>query len=161
MIEKTNEQQPTRLAAVVGSFDPFTVGHHDLVERALNVFGRVVIGVVGDNVNKPGLTPATERAEAIRRVFNGDNRVKVQVYQGLAIDFCMAEGACCIVKGVRSVRDYEYELEQADINRELSQGRVETLLLPARPGLAHVSSSLVRELRHFGLSAEQFIVQSS
>ena len=139
-----------RKAVIVGSFDPFTVGHQDLVARTLQVFDAVVIGVVGDNVHKPGLAPAQERAASIQRVFSGTTRVEVKVYQGLAVDFCLAEGGCCLVKGVRSAKDYEYELEQADINRELTHGRVETLLLPARPGLAHVSSSMVRELRHFG-----------
>jgi len=139
-----------RKAVVVGSFDPFTVGHQDLVARALQVFDAVVVGVVGDNVHKPGLTPARQRVDDIRRVFAGDGRVEVKEFLGLAVDFCMREGGCCLVKGVRSAKDYEYELEQADINRELSRGLVETLLLPARPGLAHVSSSMVRELRHFG-----------
>lgn len=139
-----------RKAVIVGSFDPFTVGHQDLVERALQVFGNVTIGVVGDNVHKPELTPAAERVAAIRQVFADDARVEVKPYHGLAVDFCLEEGGCCLVKGVRSAKDYEYELEQADINRELTQGKVETLLLPARPGLAHVSSSMVRELRHFG-----------
>jgi len=139
-----------RRAVIVGSFDPFTVGHHDMVERTLGIFDQVVIGVVGDNVNKPGLSPASERVAAIRRVYADEQRVTVATYHGLAVDFCLEQGGCCLVKGVRSVRDYEYELEQADINRSLTQGRVETLLLPARPCLAHVSSSMVRELRHFG-----------
>lgn len=139
-----------RRAVIVGSFNPFTVGHHDMVERTLSIFGEVVIGVVGDNVNKPDLTPAADRVATIEAIYADDRRVTVKEYQGLAVDFCLQEGGCCIVKGVRSVRDYEYELEQADINRELTHGQVETLLLPARPGLAHVSSSMVRELRHFG-----------
>ena len=139
-----------RKAVIVGSFDPFTVGHLNLVERTLRVFDAVLVCVVGYNVHKPNLTPASERVEAIRSIFPDDTRVEVKPYQGLAVDFCLQEGGCCLVKGVRSAKDYEYELEQADINRELTQGQVETLLLPALPGLAHVSSSMVRELRHFG-----------
>ena len=139
-----------RTGVFVGSFNPFTIGHDSIVRRALPLFDRLVIGVVGDNVNKPDLTPAADRVAAIEAIYADDRRVTVKEYQGLAVDFCLQEGGCCIVKGVRSVRDYEYELEQADINRELTHGQVETLLLPARPGLAHVSSSMVRELRHFG-----------
>ena len=102
-----------------GSFDPFTVGHHSIVTRALPLFDRLIIGVVGDQVHKPGLTPAAQRMEAIRSLYEDEPRIDVKPYFGLAARFAKAEDAHYIIKGVRSVKDFEYEREQADINRQL------------------------------------------
>ena len=135
-------------AVFTGSFDPFTIGHDDIVRRSLCLFGRIVIGVVGDNVHK-NLTPAVERAEAIALLYANEPSVEVKIYNGLAVDFAKEEGAAAIIKGVRSVKDYEYEREQAEANRHIGDG-IDTVFLPADPALAHISSSLVRELEHFG-----------
>jgi len=134
----------------VGSFDPFTIGHDNIVRRALPLFDHLVIGVVGDNVQKPYIQPAEERIKAIERLYADEPTVSVKSYYGLAIDFAKAENAHFIVKGVRSVKDFEYEREMADINRQLSHGEVETILFYADPQLSSVSSSMVRELAHFG-----------
>ncbi len=142
----------------MGTFDPFTIGHDSIVRRALPLFDRIVIGVVGDNVHKPDMTAADERVAAIRHLYAKEPRVEVKVFHGLAVDFAQAEGARYIIKGVRTVKDFEYEREQADINRQLSG--VETLLLLAEPHLSAVSSSLVRELRHFGRDVSIFLPQS-
>ncbi len=141
----------------VGSFNPFTVGHDNIVRRALPLFDRLVIGVVGDNVQKPGLVPAQQRMQAISQLYAGETRIEVKPYYGLAVDFARQEGARFIVKGVRSVKDFEYEREQADINRQISQGQVETILLFADAQLASVSSSVVRELQHFGVDVKPFL----
>jgi len=141
----------------VGSFNPFTVGHDNIVVRALPLFDRLVIGVVGDQVHKPGMPSAEERMKAIRELYKDEPRIEVKPYYGLAVDFARQEGAHYIVKGVRSVKDFEYEREQADINRQISGGDVETLLLYAEPQLASVSSSMVRELQHFGLDVSPFL----
>ena len=141
----------------VGSFNPFTVGHDSVVTRALPLFDRLVIGVVGQQVNKPGQPSAEERAESIRRIYANDPRIEVKPYYGLAVDFARAEGARFIVKGVRSVKDFEYEREQADINRLLSNGEIDTILLYAEPHLASISSSMVRELQHYGQDVTQFL----
>ena len=132
----------------VGSFNPFTVGHDSIVTRALPLFGRLVIGVVGDQVHKPDMPSAEERIKAIADIYANEPRIEVKPYYGLAVDFAKAEGAHYIVKGVRSVKDFEYEREQADINRQISG--IETVLLFAEPQYASVSSSVIRELRHFG-----------
>lgn len=145
-----------RTGLYTGTFDPFTVGHADIVRRALPLFDRLVIGV-GVNGRKQTETTAGERVEAIRRLYAAEPRVEVRAYAGLTVDLAREVGAHYIVRGVRSMRDYEYELEQADANRHL--GNVETLLLPATPGLAHVSSSMVRELRHFGRDVNEFLPQ--
>lgn len=139
----------------VGSFDPFTVGHDSIVTRALGLFDRLVIGVVGDQVHKPDMAPATERMKAIQELYADEARIEVKPYYGLAVDFAREQGAQYIVKGVRSVKDFEYEREQADINRQISG--IETVLLFAEPRYASVSSSVVRELRHFGRDVEEFL----
>lgn len=139
----------------MGSFDPFTIGHDSIVRRALPLFDRLVIGVVGDNVHKPDMRPAEERMQAIKALYEGDSRIKVKTYHGLAMDFAKAENARFIVKGVRSVSDFEYEQWQADFNRKL--GGIETILLYTEPELASVSSSALRELSHFGVDVSEYL----
>ena len=141
----------------VGSFAPFTIGHDSIVRRALPLFDRLVIGVVGDNVQKPYMRPAEERMKAIRDLYADKPGIEVKTYYGLAVDFARAEKAHFIVKGVRSAKDFEYEREQADINRMITGGQVETLLLYAEPHLSSISSSMVRELMHFGQDVSQFL----
>lgn len=141
----------------VGSFNPFTIGHHSIVTRALPLFDRLVIGVVGDQVNKPDMPTAEERMASIKALYQDESRIEVKPYYGLAIDFARQEGAHFIIKGVRSVKDFEYEREQADINRQISGGTVETLLLFAEPQLSAISSSMVRELQHFGVNVSEFM----
>ena len=139
----------------VGSFNPFTVGHDSIVTRALPLFDRLVIGVVGDQVHKPDMPTAEERIRAIAELYRDEPRIEVKAYYGLAVDFAKSEGARFIVKGVRSVKDFEYEREQADINRQLSG--IETILLYAEPQYASISSSMVRELQHFGVEVSAFL----
>ena len=139
----------------VGSFDPFTVGHDSIVTRALGLFDRLVIGVVGDQVHKPNMAPATERMRAIQELYADEPRIAVKPYYGLAVDFAKEQGAYYIIKGVRSVKDFEYEREQADINRQISG--IETVLLFAEPQYASVSSSMVRELQHFGRNVSEYL----
>ena len=152
-----NAMNIKRTGVFVGSFNPFTVGHDSIVTRALPLFDRLVIGVVGDQVNKPGLPSAEERMQAIRAIYQNEPRIEVKSYYGLAVDFARQEGARFIVKGVRSVKDFEYEREQADINRQITQGEIETILLYAEPQYASVSSTMVRELRHFGVDVSPYL----
>ena len=144
-----------RTGVFVGSFNPFTIGHDSIVRRALPLFDRLVIGVVGDNVHKPDMPPAMERMEVIRRLYSDEARIEVKPYHGLAMDFAKAEGAQYIIKGVRSVSDFEYEQWQADFNRRL--GGIETILLYTEPELSSVSSSALRELQHFGVDIIPFL----
>lgn len=139
----------------VGSFDPFTIGHDSIVRRALGLFDRLVIGVVGDQVHKPNMQPAEQRMQAIRQLYADEPKIEVKPYYGLAVDFAKEQGALYIIKGVRSVKDFEYEREQADVNRQISG--IETVLLFAEPRYASVSSSVVRELQHFGRDVSEFL----
>ena len=142
----------------VGTFDPFTIGHDSIVRRALPLFDRLVIGVVGDNVNKPNMRPVEERMSAIEKLYKNQPAIEVKPYFGLAMDFAREQGAKFIVKGVRSVADFEYEQQQADLNRRL--GGIETVLLYTEPELASVSSSAVRELAHFGVDVSGFLPEN-
>jgi len=150
-----NPMSQIRTGVFVGSFNPFTIGHDNIVRRSLPLFDRLVIGVVGDQVHKPDLPSAEERIKAIAELYADEPNIEVKPYYGLAVDFARAENARFIVKGVRSVKDFEYEREQADINRQLSG--IETILLFAEPQLSSISSTMVRELEHFGVDVTQFL----
>ena len=141
----------------VGSFNPFTIGHDSIVRRALPLFDRLVIGVVGDQVHKPDLPSAEERIKVISSLYREVPAIEVKPYYGLAVDFAKAEKAHFIVKGVRSAKDFEYEREQADINRQLSG--VETVLFFSEPQFSSISSTMVRELQHFGVDVSEFLPQ--
>lgn len=144
-----------RTGIFVGSFNPYTIGHDSIVRRALPLFDRLVIGVVGDNVHKPDMPTAEDRMQVIRELYADEARIEVKPYHGLAMDFAKAEKAQFIVKGVRTISDFEYEQWQADFNRKL--GGIETILLYTEPELASVSSSAVRELQHFGVDVSDYL----
>ena len=148
-----------RTGIFVGSFNPFTVGHDSIVRRALPLFDRLVIGVVGDNVHKPDMPSAEDRMKVIRDLYSEEKNIEVKPYYGLAMDFAKTEGAQFIVKGVRSVSDFEYEQWQADFNRKL--GGIETILLYTEPELASISSSALRELSHFGVDVSPYLPKKS
>ena len=137
-----------------GSFDPFTIGHADLVKRALQIFDEIVIAI-GVNEQKPGWIPVEERMRTIRDLYKDEPRVRVEKYSGLTADFAHSIGASAILRGVRSIKDFEYEQQIADVNRQLTG--IDTLLLFASPSLAAVSSTVVRELAHFGHDITPFL----
>ena len=137
-----------------GSFDPFTKGHADILERGLKLFDEIYIAV-GHNPQKPGWMPVEMRKDAIKAVYKDNLRVHVADYTTLTADFAKEIGAEFILRGVRTAKDYEYELQMADVNRQLTG--VETVVLFAEPKLASLSSSIVRELDHFGHDVEDFL----
>lgn len=143
-----------RTGIFVGSFDPFTIGHDSIVRRALPLFDHLVIGV-GVNEGKHYQQSAEERVAAIRSLYEGVEGISVEQYDDLTVDFARRHGAAFIVKGVRSIRDFESEREQAEVNRMLTG--VETILLFSLPGMDSVSSSVVRELTHFGKDCSQLL----
>lgn len=137
-----------------GSFDPFTIGHDDIVRRILPLFDKIVIGI-GVNERKKYMFTAEERKAQISRLYAAESKIEVKTYSDLTVDFARRENASFIIKGVRSVKDFEYEREQADINRQLSG--IETLLLYSDPRYSAVSSSMVREVMHFGRDVSEFL----
>ena len=143
-------------AIFTGSFDPFTIGHYDIVSRALPLFSRIVIGV-GVNERKQYMQSAEQRCATIASIYADEPKIEVKSYSDLTVDFARREGAIYILKGVRSVKDFEYEREQADINRQLSG--IDTLLLYSDPRYSSISSSMVRELIHFGQDVSRYLPQ--
>ncbi|MDE5986046.1 MAG: pantetheine-phosphate adenylyltransferase [Prevotella sp.] len=144
-----------RTAIFTGTFNPFTIGHADIVERALNIFDKVVIGI-GYNPAKEGTASVEERVEQIKSVYDGNGRVEVEAYMDMAADLAARHNAVAVVKGVRSVADYEYERNQAEYNRLLGDG-LETVLFFSRPELSALSSSGVRTLQMFGKDTSKFL----
>lgn len=138
----------------VGSFDPFTIGHDHIVKRALPLFDRIIIGV-GVNERKQYMQSAEIRKQKIQKLYKNEKKITVKTYSDLTVDFAHREMADYIIKGVRSVKDFEYEREQADVNRRL--GNIDTLLFLAETGMESISSSLVRELVHFGKDVREFL----
>lgn len=145
-------------ALFTGTFDPFTVGHRDIVRRTLLLADEVLIGVAESRL-KGTAQSMQMRVEAIARLYRSEERVRVCGFSDLTIDLAKREKIDFIVRGLRSVRDYEYELAQADYNR--AYGGVETVFLPTLPELAMVSSSLVKELQHFGKDVTPFLPADS
>lgn len=137
-----------------GSFDPFTLGHHSIVKRTLAFMDEVIVGI-GINEGKQCLLPVEKRVEMIRKLYADEPRVKVMAYSGLTVDFAQEQGAQFIVRGIRSVKDFEYEEGIADINKKLNG--IETVFLFSEPELASVSSSVVRELLHYGKDISMFL----
>lgn len=144
-----------RTALFAGSFDPFTIGHKDIADRSLQLFDRLVIAI-GVNQAKKGWMPADERVRSIAKLYADNTRVEVTQFSDLTVRFARQIGARWLVRGVRTSADFEFERNLADANL-LIDPEIETILLPARPDLAVVSSSLVRELAAFGAPYEQFL----
>ena len=143
-----------RIAIFPGSFDPFTIGHASIVRRGFEMFDKIVIGV-GYNTNKRSFLTPEERVEAIEKVYASEARVKVVAYADLTADLARREQAGFVLRGIRSVKDFEYERDIASINNRLSG--VETVLLFTEPHYADISSTIVRELLAFGKDVSEFL----
>lgn len=136
-----------KIALFAGTFDPYTLGHHSVVQRALAIFDKVVVAV-GKNMSKYSKLTIEEHLAAIERVYASEPRVQVAHYEGLTVDYARKIGATALLRGVRSVKDFEYERELADIN--LRVGGIETVILFSAPEYSSISSSVVRELASYG-----------
>jgi pantetheine-phosphate adenylyltransferase len=147
-------KSPKRIALFPGTFDPFTVGHESLVRRGLTLVDEMVIAI-GVNDNKQSYFPLDKRLQMIRDLYQPEPRVRVESYNTLTVDFAREVGADFILRGIRTVADFEYEKTIAHMNRTLSG--IETILLFTEPTHAHISSSLVRELMRYGRDVSSFI----
>jgi pantetheine-phosphate adenylyltransferase len=136
-----------RRAVCPGSFDPVTNGHVDVINRAAALYDELVVAVLV-NPGKAGFFPVEERMELLREAVAHLPNVRVDSFQGLLVDYCGANDIPVIIKGLRAVSDFEYELQMAQMNRELAA--VETLFVPTAPQVGHLSSSLVKQVATFG-----------
>ena len=149
---------PSPLVAIYpGSFDPITKGHEDIVRRCANIADTVIVAVAQQATHaKQGLFPVAERVELIEQIFGGDERVRVESFHGLLVDFARREGARFVVRGLRAVSDFEYELQMAQMNRELYP-ELETVFLAPDVEFSFLSSSLVREISKLGGDVSKFV----
>ena len=141
-------------AFYAGSFDPFTIGHLSIANRALLMFGELIIGI-GYNEKKRNEFTIEQRIQHIKKIFSGNPAVTVFAYEGLTAEIAKENGAGVLVRGVRNAIDFEKEKELADINLEVFG--MPTVMIPSEPSLSYVSSSMVRELKHFGNDVSSFL----
>jgi len=149
------ESRAVTTALFPGSFDPVTLGHLDVVRRGLVLFERVVVAV-GERVEKSALFTQEERVALFREAVRGLAGVVVEPFSGLVVEFARARGAKCLLRGLRSVADFEYERQMAQTNRILAP-EVESVFLMPSPQIAFVSSSLIKEVVASGGSVEPFV----
>ena len=144
-----------RIALFPGTFDPITIGHLDIINRALPLFDKLVIGI-GRNINKVPMFSEEQRLGWIREIFKDDPKVSAVVYEGLTVSACQQVGAQFILRGIRYVNDFEYEKAIADMNRSLDQN-IETVFLTCLPQYTSVASTLVRDVLKNGGDVMQFL----
>lgn len=145
-----------RRAIFPGTFDPFTVGHQSLVDRALTLVDEIVISI-GVNLTKKTYFSLEERVASIEQFYRNEPRVQVMLYDSLTVDFAKRIDARFILRGIRTMSDFEYEKHMADVNRELTG--IETFILFTEPEYTHISSSIVRELLQYGKDISRFVPQ--
>jgi pantetheine-phosphate adenylyltransferase len=143
-----------RIAIFPGTFDPFTRGHESVVTRALDLFDELIIAI-GINEAKRPLFTADERVGMIAKLYADNPRIRVEAYSDLTVDFAKRHGARYILRGIRSVGDFEYEKTIADVNRVLTG--VETVVLFTEAEFGHISSTIARELMRFGKDVSDFL----
>ena len=144
-----------RIAVYPGTFDPVTNGHIDLIRRGLTMFDRVIVAV-GINPGKCPLFSFEERLQMMKEVLQGMENVEVAGFEGLLVDFARESGACAVLRGLRAVSDFEYELQRAIMNRKLDRS-IETVFLMTGFRWIYISSTIVKEAARFGGSLEGLV----
>lgn len=148
------------IAVYAGTFDPITYGHLDIIKRSLKLCDQLIIAI-GSNSSKKTMFGNIERIKMIDRALQGtplfiENTVKVDMFDGLLVDYAKSQGANILVRGIRSVSDFEYEINLANINKTLAPN-IETVFLPTSPDLGVVSSSAVKEIVKYGGDVSKFV----
>jgi pantetheine-phosphate adenylyltransferase len=144
-----------RIALFPGTFDPITIGHLDIINRALPLFDKLVIGI-GRNANKAPMFDEEQRMKWINEIYKQEEKISVVIYDGLTVECCIRVGANFILRGIRYVNDFEYEKAIADMNRSLDNN-IETIFLTCLPQYTSVASTLVRDVIRNGGNAMQFL----
>jgi pantetheine-phosphate adenylyltransferase len=145
----------SRICLFPGTFDPVTLGHLDIINRALPLFDKLIIGI-GRNANKVPMFSEEQRLQWIREIYKDNPRIEAVVYEGLTVQCCKEVSANFILRGIRYVNDFEYEKAIADMNRSLD-GHVETIFLTCLPQFTSVASTLVRDVLRNGGEVSQFL----
>ena len=146
-----------KICVFPGSFDPITIGHLDLVQRALPLFDKIVVAV-GINSQKKTLFSLEQRLTWLNDVFDGEDKIEIGHFTGLTVHYCKEIGAKYLMRGLRNASDFDYEKTISQLNSIVGD-RVETVFLIAQPGFSHISSTIVREIIRGGGDASPFIPQ--
>ncbi|MGC4034889.1 MAG: pantetheine-phosphate adenylyltransferase [Chitinophagaceae bacterium] len=144
-----------RICLFPGTFDPVTLGHVDIINRALPLFDKIIVGI-GLNAAKAPMFSPEQRLKWIKELYKNDKRVDAGIYEGLTVDFCKKIKAQFILRGIRYVSDFEYEKTIADANRTLDRN-IETIFLTGEPKYTSVASTIVRDIIRNGGNAKQFL----
>ncbi len=145
----------SRICLFPGTFDPVTLGHTDIIDRSLELFDKVVIGI-GKNTNKVAMYSEEKRLEWLKQIYKNEPKVEAVIYEGLTAECCKRVGAKFILRGIRYVNDFEYEKAIADMNRSLDPS-IETIFLTCLPKYTSVASTLVRDVIRNGGDVSQFL----
>jgi len=148
-----------KIALFPGSFDPITIAHVDILKRALPLFDKIVVGI-GLNSSKQGFLSADKREEIVRTVFADEPKAEVELYEGLTVNFCKLINAQYMVRGVRSVSDFEYEKAIAQINQTMMP-EVETIIILSKPEYSAISSTIVRDILRNNGDVSKFLPQQA
>lgn len=144
-----------RICLFPGTFDPLTLGHVDIINRSINLFDKIVVGI-GMNASKAPMFSGEQRLLWIREIYKEQPKVEAALYEGLTVNFCRQIGAQFILRGIRYVSDFEYEKTIADANRTLD-ANIETIFLTGEPKFTSVASTIVRDIIRNGGDASQFL----
>ena len=144
-----------RIAVFAGTFDPFTIGHESIARRALPLFDELIIAI-GKNTNKVSLFSLEQRTDWIKKVFADDQRVKVDTYEGLTVNYCKSKNANFMVRGLRTTADFEYEKAIAQMNRALNK-QLETIFILPLPEHSAINSTIIRDIVRNGGDASMFV----
>jgi pantetheine-phosphate adenylyltransferase len=144
-----------RICLFPGTFDPITLGHVDIIDRAMPLFDKIIVGV-GLNASKVPMFSAEQRVQWINEIYKNEPKVEGAVYEGLTVEFCKVINAQFILRGIRYVSDFEYEKTIADANRTMDK-TIETVFLTGEPKYTSVASTIVRDIIRNGGNAEPFL----
>lgn len=144
-----------KIALYSGSFDPITNGHVDIIKRASKIFDKVIVGV-SVNIQKHEFIDKNTRVNLIKESLKDFQNVEVAEYEGLTVDFALKNNVTALVRGIRDTKDFEYELNMAQINSKIGN-KIETIFLPANVEFGFISSSAVREIHKFGGNISDFV----
>ena len=153
-----NNTQNQRTAIYPGSFDPITKGHLDVLERASKMFDRVIIAVL-KNSSKKSFLPVEDRVKLIKESTKELTNVEVDSFEGLTIEYAQSKGARFLIRGLRAVSDFEYELQLCQTNSAIAPD-IDTVFLTTKPKYNFISSSIVKELSYFGTDVSKFVTKS-